>query len=185
MHSLRCLLGLPLCGLMLSFGTPMALTNELAATLRAIRQQRGLSYSELSDSTFRTTVSLVERGKAGIRVGKLADLAAALDFDLTALIALCVATERGASISDVLASAAQELQQFADAGGLELLQAQLTGSELAQRSSGQPVKAKNLQAVLELKAQGKTQADAVRLLGLARSTVQRYWNSRPTAAGST
>ncbi|KPB20845.1 hypothetical protein AC519_2579 [Pseudomonas savastanoi] len=33
-----------------------------------------------------------------------------------------------------------------------------------------------MQAVLELKAQGKTQAEAVRLLGLSQSSVQRYWH---------
>ncbi|WP_233271481.1 helix-turn-helix domain-containing protein [Pseudomonas viridiflava] len=167
------------------FWTAMTLTTELAATLRAIRQQRGLSYSELSDATFRTTLSLVERGKAGIRVGKLADLAAALDFDLTALIALCVAVERGESAQDVLTSAALELQRFTEAGGLALLQEQLKGSELAQRSSGQPVNVKNRQAVLELKAQGKTQSEIVRVLGLSRSSVQRYWHAQPHSGGST
>ncbi|MEX6679192.1 helix-turn-helix domain-containing protein [Pseudomonas sp. W2Oct36] len=185
MHSLRCLLSLLLCGLMLSFWTAMTLTNELAATLRAIRQQRGLSYSELSDATFRTTLSLVERGKAGIRVGKLADLAAALDFDLTALIALCVALDRGESAQDVLAKAAQELQRFAEVGGLALLHEQLNGSELNQRPSGQPIKLKNRQAVLELKAQGKTQAEVVRLLGISRSSVQRYWNAEPDNGDAT
>ncbi|WP_280639331.1 helix-turn-helix domain-containing protein [Pseudomonas viridiflava] len=38
---------------------------------------------------------------------------------------------------------------------------------------------KNRQAVLEFKAQGKTQAEIVRLLGLSRSSVQRYWNAQP------
>lgn len=87
----------------------MAIRNELAVALRAIRTQRGLSYSELSDATFRTTLSLIERGKTGIGFSKLADLAKALDFDLTALVALCVALERGESAQDALASAGREL----------------------------------------------------------------------------
>ncbi|MGU9838254.1 helix-turn-helix domain-containing protein [Pseudomonas salmasensis] len=154
----------------------MAIRNELAVALRAIRTQRGLSYSELSDATFRTTLSLIERGKTGIGFSKLADLAKALDFDLTALVALCVALERGESAQDALASAGRELGKFIEAGGLELLQAQLDGSTLAQRPPGKPAKLKNIQAVQELKAQGKTQAQTARLLGLSQSSVQRYWH---------
>lgn len=154
----------------------MALKNELAATLRAIRQQKALSYNELNEATFRTTLSLIERGKAGISFSKLADLAAALDFDLTALVALCVSLERGESPQEALASADRDLRQFTEAGGDELLHAQLDGSKLALRSTGMPAKAKNIKAVLELKAQGQTQAEAVRVLGLSQSSVQRYWH---------
>lgn len=155
----------------------MALRTELAVALRAIRTQRGLSYSELNDATFRTTLSLIERGKTGIGFSKLVDLAKALDFDLTALVALCVALERGESAQDALVSAGRELEKFTEAGGLELLQAQLDGSKLAQRPPGKPAKLKNIQAVQELKAQGKTQAETVRLLGLPQSSVQRYWHT--------
>ena len=156
----------------------MKLTVELAAVLRAIRKQRGLSYSELNDATSRTNLGLLERGKVAVRFGKLADLAAALDFDLTAMVALCISLERGESAQDVLTSAALELRRFQDAGGMELLQEQMTGSELTQRPSGKPAKTKNIQAVLELKAQGLTQADVIRLLGLSQSSVQRYWHAR-------
>lgn len=154
----------------------MALKNELAAALRAIREQRALSYNELNEATFRTTLSLIERGKTGISFSKLADLARALDFDLTALVALCVALERGQPAQDALASASQELKKFTEKGGLELLHAQMDGTKLVLRPAGKPAKKKNMQAVLELKAQGKTQAEAVRLLGLSQSSVQRYWH---------
>ncbi|MEE4075171.1 helix-turn-helix transcriptional regulator [Pseudomonas viridiflava] len=154
----------------------MALKNELAAALRAIREQRALSYSELNEATFRTTLSLIERGKTGISFSKLADLASALDFDLTALVALCVALERGEPPQDALTSAGEELKKFTEDGGLELLHAQMDGSALARRPAGKPAKKKNIQAVLELKAQGKTQAETVRLLGLSQSSVQRYWH---------
>ncbi|MBI6766699.1 MULTISPECIES: helix-turn-helix domain-containing protein [Pseudomonas syringae group] len=154
----------------------MALENELAATLRAIRKQRGLSYSELNEATFRTTLSLIERAKTGVSFSKLAELAKALDFDLIALVALCVALERGESAGDALATASQELAAFAEAGGIELQQAQMEGKKLAKRPAGMPPKIQNMQAVLKLKAQGKTQAEAVRLLGLSQSSVQRYWH---------
>lgn len=158
------------------FGCPYPLKNELAATLRAIREQRALSYTELNDATFRTTLSLIERAKTGISLSKLADLALALDFDLTALVALCVALERGEPVHDALSAASRELKKFTDDGGLELINANMDGTKLVQRPAGKPAKKKNMQAVLELKSQGKTQAETVRLLGLSQSSVQRYWH---------
>lgn len=155
---------------------PCPLKNELAATLRAIREQRALSYSELNDATFRTTLSLIERGKTGISFSKLAALASALDFDLIALVALCVAVERGETLDEALASACRALKRFTEDGGLELLYAQLNGTELVQRPVGKPAKKKNMRAVLKLKAQGKSQAETARLLGLSQSSVQRYWH---------
>lgn len=157
----------------------MPLKTEIAATLRAIRQQRELSYDNLGDAAFRTTLSLLERGKSGVSIAKLTELAEALDFDLVAFITLCVALQRGESFENTLSSAQVELQRFAAAGGVELLHQQMDGKNLAKRSPGQPLRIQNLQAVQALKAQGKTQAEATRELGLSHSTVQRYWHSEP------
>nr|WP_122286482.1 helix-turn-helix domain-containing protein [Pseudomonas syringae group genomosp. 3] len=57
----------------------------------------------------------------------------------------------------------------------------MDGKNLAKRSPGKPLRIQNLQAVQTLKAQGKTQAEASRELGLSHSTVQRYWHSEPHA----
>ncbi|MDZ5602914.1 helix-turn-helix transcriptional regulator [Pseudomonas sp. RP23018S] len=155
----------------------MPLKTEIAATLRAIRQQRKLSYDNLGDAAFRTTLSLLERGKSGVSIGKLTELAQALEFDPVALMALCVSLQRGERFEDTLASAQAELKRFAEAGGIELLHQQMDGKNLAKRSPGKPLRIQSLLAVQALKAQGKTQAEAVRELGLSHSTVQRYWHS--------
>ncbi|GGJ47609.1 helix-turn-helix domain-containing protein [Pseudomonas avellanae] len=162
----------------------MPLKTEIAATLRAIRQQRGLSYDNLGDAAFRTTLSLLERGKSGVSIGKLTELAQALDFDSVALLTLCVALQRGENFEDTLASAQIELQRFALAGGIELLHKQMVGKKLAKRAPGQPLRVQNLQAVQALKALGKTQAEAARELNLSHSTVQRYWHLDPSARPS-
>ncbi|SED72820.1 helix-turn-helix domain-containing protein [Pseudomonas coleopterorum] len=159
----------------------MPLKTEIAATLRAIRQQRELSYDNLGDVAFRTTLSLLERGKSGVSIAKLIELAEGLEFDPVAFITLCVALQRGESFENTLASAQEELQRFAAAGGVELLHQQMDGEKLAKRSPGQPLRIQNLQAVQALKAQGKTQAEAKRELGLSHSTIQRYWHSEPHA----
>ena len=159
----------------------MPLKTQIAATLRAIRQQRKLSYDNLGDAAFRTTLSLLERGKSGVSIAKLTELAEALDFDPVAFITLCVALQRDESFENTLASAQVELQRFAAAGGIELLHQQMDGKKLTRRSPGQPLRIQNLQAVQALKAKGKTQAEATRELGLSHSTVQRYWHSEPHA----
>ncbi|MFJ2984883.1 MULTISPECIES: helix-turn-helix domain-containing protein [unclassified Pseudomonas] len=155
----------------------MTLKNEIGAVLRAIRQQRGLSYEDLNESTFRTTLSLIERGKSKLTVETLSSLAKALDFDVLAFMALCIALERGQTPDDALAKALHELDQFKATGGLALLEEQMKDGELVARSQGKPTNLENKSAVLRLKAEGKTQADIRRLLGLAKSTVSQYWHS--------
>lgn len=155
----------------------MTLKNEIGAVLRAIRQQRGLSYEDLNESTFRTTLSLIERGKSKLTVETLSSLAKALDFDVLAFMALCIALERGQTPDDALVKALHELDQFKATGGLALLEEQMKDGELVARSQGKPTNQENKSAVLRLKAEGKTQADIRRLLGLAKSTVSQYWHS--------
>jgi len=155
----------------------MTLKNEIGAVLRAIRQQRGLSYEDLNESTFRTTLSLIERGKSKLTVETLSSLAKALDFDVLAFMALCIALERGQTPDDALAKALHELDQFKATGGLALVEEQLKDGQLVARSQGKPANLENKSAVLRLKAEGKTQADIRRLLGLSKSTVSQYWHS--------
>ncbi|WP_235860990.1 helix-turn-helix domain-containing protein [Pseudomonas proteolytica] len=155
----------------------MTLKNEIGAALRAIRQQRGLSYEELNESTFRTSLSLIERGKSKLTIEKLSSLAKALDFDLLAFMAMCIALERGQTPDDAIAAAQSELDRFKAAGGLALLQEQIVDGELVSRSKGKPANSENKNAVRRLKAEGKTQAEIRQLLGLSKSTVSQYWHS--------
>lgn len=157
----------------------MTLKNEIGAALRAVRQQRGLSYEELNEATFRTSVSSIERGKSKLTIEKLSSLAKALDFDALAFMALCVALERGQTPDDAIQVAQNELDRFKASGGLALLQEQMQDGELVARSQGKPANMENKDAVLRLKAEGKTQAEIRRLLGLSKSTVSQYWHSGP------
>ncbi|MFJ4153968.1 helix-turn-helix domain-containing protein [Pseudomonas sp. NPDC089752] len=155
----------------------MTLKNEIGAALRAVRQQRGLGYEELNEATFRTSVSSIERGKSKLTLEKLSSLAKALDFDVLAFMALCVALERGQTPDDAIAAAQSELNRFKAAGGLALLEEQMQDGELVARSQGKPANTENKDAVLRLKAEGKSQAEIRRLLGLSKSTVSQYWHS--------
>lgn len=153
----------------------MSLKNEIAATLRAVRQQKQVSYENLAGGSMRTTIGYLERAEAGVTLDKLADIARALDFNLVTLIALCVASQERLQAEIILQDATLELQSFLAAGGAELIQSQFEDGKLIQRVAGKPLKSHNRDAVLGLKAQGKTPAEAVKILGLSRTTVNRYW----------
>lgn len=155
----------------------MSLKIEVAAALRGIRQQRQLSYEDLAGGSLRTTVGSLERAKAGVTLDKLYELAEVLDFDLVTFVALCVGLKDGQEPKTVLEAAMRELQAFAALGGIGLIQEQLEDGKLSSRSVGKPKKVRNQDAVLALKAEGKTPAEAVGILGLSRTTVSRYWRS--------
>lgn len=153
----------------------MSLRNEVAAAIRVIRRLRGLGYVELSEASAQANISLLEQGKTNITLDKLIKLSAALDFDPVTLVAICVAMHKGETPLDVLGSATRELKSFDEAGGLSGIKEQFAGDGLARRSPGKPANKQNAAAVLKLKAEGRSQAEVVRELGLAKSTVQRYW----------
>ncbi|MCO3645014.1 Cro/Cl family transcriptional regulator [Pseudomonas aeruginosa] len=153
----------------------MSLKTEIAATLRAVREQRQVSYENLSGSSLRTTIGYLERAEASVTLDKLEEIAHALGFNLVTLIALCVASQQKLSAEAVLEEATIELQSFLAADGMELIQNHLRDGKLVKRAAGKPLKSRNREAVLALKAQGKTPAEAIKMLGLSRTTVNRYW----------
>ncbi|KWS17201.1 Cro/Cl family transcriptional regulator [Pseudomonas syringae pv. syringae] len=153
----------------------MSLKIEVAAALRGIRQQRQLSYEDLAGGSLRTTIGALERAEAGVTFDKLHEIAEVLGFDLVTLVALCVGLKDGQEPQAIMEAAMRELQAFEASGGMELVLEQLEDGKLFPRAVGKPRKVRNEDAVLALKAQGKSPAEAVEILGLSRTTVSRYW----------
>lgn len=151
--------------------------EALAGALRAIRSLRGLQYGDLARSTSKSQLGDLETGKRTVTLEKLADLADALNIELTALVALTISIQRGESFELTLSRASTALLDFREAGGHELVAEHYLGGVLQTRPAGKPKRGKDLSAVQAIKTAGLTQADAVKQLGLARSTVQRYWKS--------
>ena len=156
-------------------GLTMSLKNEIAGVLRAIRTIRGFDYGDLADVSAKANIGKLEQGKSNITVAKLIELADALQFDPIALIALCVAIQKDEPTDTTFERARAELDSFKAEGGEELLRSQFVGKELKKRPAGKPSNTKNADAVRELKALGLSQAEVVQRLGLASSTVYRYW----------
>lgn len=150
--------------------------EALAGALRAIRLLRGLRYGDLATSTSKSQLGDLETGKRTVTLEKLADLADGLHIELTALVALTISIQRGEPCELTLSRASTALLDFQGAGGHELVAEHYLDGVLQTRPAGKPKRRKDLEAVKAMKAAGLTRADAVAQLGLARTTVQRYWN---------
>lgn len=155
----------------------MSLKKEIAGAVRAIRTTRGLDYGALADVSVKANIAKLEQGKSNITLEKLTDLAAVLGFDLVALLAMCVAVQNDESFETTLKRAKSQLNSFRHEGGEELLRRQFVGKELVIRPKGKPGNTEGAEAVKALKAAGFSQAETAQRLGLAKSTVHRYWHS--------
>ncbi len=151
------------------------LNHEIAAAVRTIRSMKALGYEDLADVTVRRSISSLEQAQVNVSVGKLAELAKALDFDFVALVAICVALRDGATPEKIVERASNTLAEFSSQGGFVQLRSQLTEGKITPRSPGKPANAKNIDAVIHLRSLGFSQAQISRELGLSKSTVSRYW----------
>ncbi|MBJ7370641.1 MULTISPECIES: helix-turn-helix domain-containing protein [Pseudomonas] len=155
----------------------MSLKKEIGAAIRSIRTVRGADYGDLAEVSVKANINKLEQGMSNITLEKLVELSRALQFDAVALLAMCVAMQNEEHYSLTLKRAAEQLHTFQAEGGMELFSSQLLGRQLLQRPRGKPKKSKNEEAVRDLKAAGFSQAEVVEKLGLAKSTVHRYWQS--------
>jgi transcriptional regulator with XRE-family HTH domain len=155
----------------------MSLKKEIAGAIRAIRTMRGLDYGDLAEVSVKANIGKLEQGNSSITLEKLIELSEALQFDSVALLAICMAVNKDEPYALTLSRARDQLDAFQAEGGLELLRSQLVGKELLQRPRGKPRNMKNAEAVRELQTAGLSQAEVVEKLGLAKSTVHRYWHS--------
>lgn len=155
----------------------MSLKKEVAGAIRAIRTTRGLDYGDLAEVSVKANIGKLEQGNSSITLEKLIELSEALQFDPVALLAICLAIHKEEPYALTLTRARDQLDAFEAEGGVELLRRQLVGKELLQRPRGKPRNMKNAEAVKELQAAGFSQAAVMEKLGLAKSTVHRYWNS--------
>ena len=153
----------------------MSLKNEIAGAIRAIRTIRDVDYGELADVIAKSSIGDLEQGRHNITLEKLIELSYSLQFDPVALLALCVSIQNDEPVGATIERAKAQLALFRAEGGEELFRNQFVGKELKKRPPGKPRNSQNAAAVRELKASGMSQAEIAHKLGLAKSTVHRYW----------
>lgn len=150
----------------------MSIQDGFAAALRWIRVTKGLTQKDVSTTVAASHVSQLEAGKTSPTVKASAELALALGLSPCALLAAASASNSATTPRLVLAQAIEDLERL---GLIDTVPpASAHGTESPHPTSAR-ASATHSQ-VQALKAQGLTQVEVARDLGIPRSTVQRHWH---------
>lgn len=155
----------------------MHLKEALAGALRGARAHQGLNYEDLAGATHRTYVGKLEQARATPTLDKLGEIAEYLGLDLLTLVTLAVAAQGDELPSEVLQRTALKIKHFETTGGWQLVEEQFSAGKLVKRSQGKPKQPLNADTIRALKAAGMDKKSIAEKLGVARSTVQKYWNT--------
>jgi transcriptional regulator with XRE-family HTH domain len=134
-----------------------------------------MTQESLAEVSVQKAMSQLEQARVKISVEKLLKLAEALEFDFIALLALCVSLKLDEDPEQSLERAAKAIQSFRVEGGMQLIALHYQTGALAKRTRGKPMNIENLKKALEMKAEGLSQAETARRLGLTSATISRYW----------
>lgn len=155
----------------------MQLKEALAGALRGARAHQGLDYEDLAGAAHRTYVGMLEQARANPTLEKLDEIADYLGLDLLTVVVLTVAAQGDELPSEVLQRTALKVREFEATGGWLLVEEQFSDGKLIKRSQGKPKQPLNADSIRALKAQGLDRKTVAEKLGVARSTVQKYWNT--------
>lgn len=155
----------------------MHLKEALAGALRGARAHQGLNYEDLAGATHRTYVGKLEQARATPTLDKLDEIADFLGLDLLTMVTLAVAAQADELPSEVLRRVALQVGDFETTGGWHLVKEQFNDGKLIKRSQGKPKQPLNADTIRALKAAGMDKKSIAEKLGVARSTVQKYWNT--------
>ncbi|QED86171.1 helix-turn-helix domain-containing protein [Pseudomonas amygdali pv. tabaci str. ATCC 11528] len=162
------------------FGDIALLKQALAAVVRTIRGNLGLTQESLAHAASRTYLSRIENAETNPTIEKFAELAEALGLNPVSLMALVLSTRDNTSAADVLAKAAEDLKSLEAKISTDDIRAHLAGMTIQKRPAARPSDPLKLQQVIERKNAGLTKAETARQLGLSRSTVGFLWNRSST-----
>ena len=155
----------------------MQLKEALAGALRGARTHQGLNYDDLAGATHRTYVGKLEQARATPTLDKLGEIAEYLGLDLLTMVTLAIAAQGDELPSEVLQRTALRVRDFEATGGWQLVEEQFSAGKLVKRSQGKPKQPLNADSIRALKAGGMDKKSIAEKLGIARSTVQKYWNT--------
>ncbi|WP_426204028.1 helix-turn-helix domain-containing protein [Pseudomonas sp. TWP3-1] len=153
----------------------MIVKEEIAITLRAVRELKGVRPDALAGTISQNNLSMIEQGKTLATLSTLIKVAECLDMHILSLLALALAQRTHDTPEHELQKALEDVRRFRDDGGLHTMEHQKQDGELKKRARGTKANVENVQAVLKLKELGKTQKETARELGLPPTTVHRYW----------
>jgi transcriptional regulator with XRE-family HTH domain len=147
----------------------MSLRQAFAAAMKLLREHHKLLQQEVSTELSQARISQLESGQNSPTLETTQRVAEALRLTTTSFVATVVAVQEKITPRQVLNEALRELES------LGLLDVDI--SQFSPKST-HPVsqKSANTRAeVQKLKAAGHRHVDVVRMLGIGKSTVTRYW----------
>jgi len=150
----------------------MLLRQAYAAVLQLLRARLGLSQQDIAQTVTQSHLSQLEAAKTSATLEVSQELAEALNLHPVSLLALVHAAQAQKSAREILRIALDELD------AIELLDASLPTQPEALSHPLTVAAEKKWEAVQELKEQGCSQAEAVQILGLPKSTVGRLWHKK-------
>lgn len=151
----------------------MALRTAFAATLKFLRMHRQLSQRELAKHRDQSYVSKLEAGANAVTLEVSAELADAMDIDPMTLLTLTFASQKGLTAREILAHLHDDLA----AAGLLDAQIPQQPATLAHPVSAQSARLK--QDIMRFMAEGLSQAETARRLGVSRETVSKHLRQKP------
>lgn len=151
--------------------------QSLGQLLKELRVSAGVTREACSGVLNRDHLAKVEQGKQGITIGKLQALCALLGVSPSLVFFTLEARLAGISLQSHSLVWEEQLSTLISAGML---------SSTVQNDASRGVRGKRAAqtclAVRQLQADGLEKMEIVRRLGIARSTVDRYWVKENTSS---
>ena len=151
----------------------MSLRTSFAAVLQMLCQRKGIPQHSMVARLDQTTISKVESGRHSVTLDISQKLAAALDLELTVLVALAVSRDTHRTPREIL------LASLAEVEALDLSDAILSPESGSKVPLNVLSAREKWQAVQALREKGVTQAGAAKQLGMPESTLRRLWHQAP------
>ncbi len=148
----------------------MPVRNALATVLKLLRKKRGLTQHDFATTIAQSHISHIENAKTSPTTDLLDDLCATLNIHPVAFMALVHAAQSGSAASEVLEQAKVDLE------AMSLLDKHLSAEPDLSPHPRITQAAEVWRSVQQMKAQGHSRAETAKVLGVAKTTVQRYWN---------
>lgn len=150
------------------------LAQSLAVVLRALRKTRELTQERLPSS--RSYAFALEAGTPkNISLGKLRELSRSLEITPLALLVLCESIESEQDSLDVIDKLKEELRHLSLLGLDEKIRMEQQSSSLVSKAKAREIAESKRLAVKRLKEEGKSRKEVAEVLGLSKSSVQRFW----------
>lgn len=157
------------------WGSVMLTRDSLAGVIRVLRNVRQLKVDDFAGYVDPKHVNNLENGKSSVSLETLEATAKVLNVSPLSLLILSKSLGNGQPSDELIVELKNEVRELTNLGVANAFTNQFHEGKLKPRSPGAKVSEDKLSSVRECKAQGLTQSQTAKQLGIPGSTVRRYW----------